>query len=80
MFVWMLTFVVSFAQDMLSAKAGSPQHDEHLFIVIHQGRTARQPRVSASFYISFAVYELWFKQIRFELQSVLDLFSGDEVD
>jgi tryptophan 2,3-dioxygenase len=48
------------AQDLESAKAGEPVHDEMLFIIVHQA------------------YELWFKQILWELDDILDLF-GDPV-
>jgi len=41
---------------------GEPEHDETLFIVIHQ------------------VYELWFKQLLHELDSIVALLDGDEVD
>ncbi|MEC8999430.1 MAG: tryptophan 2,3-dioxygenase family protein [Actinomycetota bacterium] len=41
---------------------GEPEHDETLFIVIHQ------------------VYELWFKELLHELDSVVALLDGDEVD
>ncbi len=41
---------------------GQPEHDETLFIVIHQ------------------VYELWFKQLLHELDSVVALLDRDEVE
>ncbi len=41
---------------------GAPEHDETLFIVIHQ------------------VYELWFKQLLHELDSIVALLDDDEVD
>lgn len=41
---------------------GRPEHDETLFIIIHQ------------------VYELWFKQLLHELDSVVDLLDGDHVN
>jgi tryptophan 2,3-dioxygenase len=47
-------------QDLRSAADGEPEHDEMLFIVIHQ------------------VYELWFKQILWELDHVVDLLDADE--
>ena len=40
-------------QKLISAKHGTPAHDEMLFIIIHQ------------------IYELWFKQIIHELDSVV---------
>ena len=47
-------------QRLRSAEEGEPEHDEMLFIVIHQ------------------VYELWFKQILWELDHVIDLLDGDD--
>ena len=38
-----------------------PEHDELLFIIIHQ------------------VYELWFKQIIHELESVYEIFNHDRI-
>jgi tryptophan 2,3-dioxygenase len=49
------------AQDLASAKAGDPIHDEMLFIVVHQA------------------YELWFKQITWEIDSVAAIFGQDQV-
>lgn len=49
------------AQDLESAKDGNPQHDEMLFIIVHQA------------------YELWFKQILWELDDVLTMFGGERV-
>jgi tryptophan 2,3-dioxygenase len=46
------------AQEMQSALAGHPSHDEMLFIQFHQ------------------IYELWFKQILFELDDVQQRFAG----
>jgi tryptophan 2,3-dioxygenase len=50
------------SQKMASAEAGSPVHDEMLFIIVHQA------------------YELWFKQILWELTAVADLLRRDRVD
>lgn len=50
------------AQKLESGKHGRPEHDEMLFIVVHQA------------------YELWFKQIIWEIDSILDLFDKDLVD
>lgn len=50
------------AQDLESAKHGSPVHDEMLFIIVHQ------------------TYELWFKQIGWEIDSILEIFGKDVVD
>lgn len=49
------------AQELESAKAGNPIHDEMLFIIVHQA------------------YELWFKQVLWELDDVLNIFSQDPV-
>ena len=49
------------AQELESAKAGDPIHDEMLFIVVHQA------------------YELWFKQILWELDDVMAIFSQEPV-
>jgi tryptophan 2,3-dioxygenase len=45
------------AQDLESAKAGDPIHDEMLFIIVHQA------------------YELWFKQIIWEIDSISTIFG-----
>ena len=50
------------AQDLESAKAGDPVHDEMLFIIVHQA------------------YELWFKQVIWEIDSILEIFGKDTVD
>ncbi len=50
------------AQQLESARAGEPVHDEMLFIVVHQA------------------YELWFKQILWELEDVMGAFSGESLD
>ena len=49
------------AQQLESAKAGNPIHDEMLFIIVHQA------------------YELWFKQILWELDDVIAVFSQNPV-
>ena len=49
------------AQHLESTKAGDTQHDEMLFIIVHQ------------------TYELWFKQILWELNDVLTVFGGERV-
>jgi tryptophan 2,3-dioxygenase len=41
-------------------RSDGPEHDELLFIVVHQ------------------VYELWFKQVLWELDHVVDLLDGDD--
>ncbi len=50
------------SQQLASATAGEPVHDEMLFIIVHQA------------------YELWFKQILWELDAVADLLARDRVD
>ncbi|XP_039556151.1 tryptophan 2,3-dioxygenase [Passer montanus] len=49
------------AQELESEKKGKRIHDEHLFIVTHQG------------------YELWFKQILWEMDSVREIFQNGHV-
>ena len=48
-------------QELMSAKHGTPAHDEMLFIIVHQ------------------VYELWFKQILHELDSVVSIFKQESI-
>jgi tryptophan 2,3-dioxygenase len=50
------------AQGLESSKAGSPVHDEMLFIVVHQA------------------YELWFKQILWEIDAIRRIFDQQVVD
>ena len=50
------------AQQLKSELAGTPAHDEMLFIVTHQ------------------TYELWFKQIVHELESIVDIFDDPVVE
>lgn len=50
------------AQTPWSDEAGTPIHDEKLFIIFHQ------------------VYELWFKQILFELDDIQARFAKDVLD
>jgi tryptophan 2,3-dioxygenase len=50
------------AQELASAQAGRPVHDEMLFIIVHQA------------------YELWFKQILWELDAVCEALRHDRVD
>ncbi|MPZ54777.1 MAG: tryptophan 2,3-dioxygenase [Acidimicrobiia bacterium] len=50
------------SQTLESKKAGDLQHDEMLFIIVHQA------------------YELWFKEILWELEDVIDAFGSDELD
>ncbi|HEY5890944.1 MAG TPA: tryptophan 2,3-dioxygenase family protein [Acidimicrobiia bacterium] len=49
------------AQSLESTKAGQTEHDEMLFIIVHQA------------------YELWFKQILWELDDLLRMFSREAV-
>ncbi|NXL27075.1 T23O dioxygenase, partial [Glaucidium brasilianum] len=51
------------AQELQSEKKGKKIHDEHLFIVTHQGKS----------------YELWFKQILWEMDSVRVIFQNGHV-
>ena len=41
----------------LSKENGDPQHDEHLFIIIHQA------------------FEIWFKQMLFDMDSIIEIFD-----
>jgi tryptophan 2,3-dioxygenase len=50
------------AQEPESNKAGTPAHDEMLFIVIHQA------------------YELWFKQVLHEVDSVIQIMAGPSIN
>ena len=50
------------AQQLKSELAGTPAHDEMLFIITHQ------------------TYELWFKQIVHELESIIDIFDDSVVE
>lgn len=72
------------AQRMLSTV-----HDEHLFIITHQGNTfdSRIPLLLnvvlsawTHFFDVFLAYELWFKQIIFELDSLRDLFNQENIE
>lgn len=49
------------SQELESTKDGKTQHDEMLFIIVHQA------------------YELWFKQILWEIDDVLAMFGGERV-
>jgi tryptophan 2,3-dioxygenase len=49
-------------QQLESAGAGRPAHDEMLFIIVHQA------------------YELWFKQILWEVDAVVQIMAADRVD
>ncbi|KAJ8922756.1 hypothetical protein NQ315_007791 [Exocentrus adspersus] len=56
------------AQRLLSQQNNQPVHDEHLFIVTHQGKYCKKIRHANT-------YELWFKQIIYELDSIRNVFS-----
>jgi tryptophan 2,3-dioxygenase len=49
------------AQRLETTRAGKTEHDEMLFIIVHQA------------------YELWFKQILWELDDILAMFGGERV-
>jgi tryptophan 2,3-dioxygenase len=72
------------AQYPVSQKYGNLAHDEHLFIVIHQSITIFLFQIFL-FLIRInnntnIAYELWFKQIIFELDSVISLLAKPVVD
>lgn len=69
----MLDKVLS-AQRMLSKENNHPVHDEHLFIVTHQGIHIKHKKNFFSKSVVTA-YELWFKQIIYELDSIRGIFS-----
>ena len=50
------------SQRLESGRTGRPEHDEMLFVIVHQS------------------YELWFKQIIWELDSIIEIFGKDVVD
>lgn len=60
-----------------SAEAGKPAHDEHLFIIIHQVciLAALYPSCLRPGNRSAQVYELWFKQILHEMDSIITIFK-----
>ena len=72
------------SQTLLSARNDQdgrpPVHDEHLFIIIHQSRrenAARSRIVDAS---RCAGFELWFKQIIWEIDSLRAIFNNENID
>lgn len=75
------------AQCMLSKEDKRPVHDEHLFIITHQGLSTSltlplQP-ISNTLFLSFSfclAYELWFKQIIFEFDSIRDMLDAEVID
>lgn len=82
------------AQRMLSPSDHKPVHDEHLFIVVHQGKFSQDVQIFLkarllqtliidsrdSLIIFLLAYELWFKQIIFELDSLRDLFNTESIE
>lgn len=70
------------AQRLLSTENNKPVHDEHLFIITHQGN------IQLIYYfvlflqicIFVLAYELWFKQIIYELDSIRDLFNSEIIE
>lgn len=82
------------AQRMLSPSDHKPVHDEHLFIVVHQGKFSQDVQTFLkarllqtliidsrdSLIIFLLAYELWFKQIIFELDSLRDLFNTESIE
>lgn len=75
------------AQYMQSTASDRPVHDEHLFIITHQGNKRfanwenHWNRIFIRNHFTFdAAYELWFKQIIYEIDSIRDLFNTITVD
>lgn len=73
------------AQCMLSKEDKRPVHDEHLFIITHQGlstslaHTLTLSNICISLSLCLA-YELWFKQIIFEFDSIRDMLDAEVID
>lgn len=79
------------AQKMQSAESDRPVHDEHLFIITHQGKryTIRwmiwisiciYNELNSKKLVYSLAYELWFKQIIYEIDSIRELFNTITVD
>lgn len=77
------------AQQMASEKTSKPVHDEHLFIITHQGIelfvyiihfTMIGIFICQIFDAFLIAYELWFKQIIFELDSLRTLFDQNLIE
>ena len=73
------------SQVLLSAKHDqnkNPVHDEHLFIVIHQSNESRcARRRDSTFTRVFSLgFELWFKQILWEIDSLRHIFGNKSID
>ena len=70
------------SQVLLSAKHDpnkKPVHDEHLFIVIHQSERSAL-LLFDSIRFSFVGFELWFKQIIWEIDSLRTIFGNKSID
>ncbi|KAB0404938.1 hypothetical protein E2I00_016691 [Balaenoptera physalus] len=71
------------AQELQSEIKGNKIHDEHLFIITHQGKLHTRLDGSHHFLTDndfpLAAYELWFKQILWELDSVREIFQHGHV-
>lgn len=81
------------AQQMASEKTSTPVHDEHLFIITHQGIMNFWNFVYGWLWFvmhqifncqilddSLIAYELWFKQIIFELDSLRTFFDSKVIE
>lgn len=71
------------AQCMLSKEDKRPVHDEHLFIITHQGMSISLSLTHAFSNLSVSLwlaYELWFKQIIFEFDSIRDMLDAEVID
>lgn len=76
------------AQCMLSKEDKRPVHDEHLFIITHQGMFSLSLSHLLLLALSICIlylylvlaYELWFKQIIFEFDSIRDMLNAEVID
>ncbi|KAH8289325.1 hypothetical protein KR054_003858, partial [Drosophila jambulina] len=68
------------AQCMLSQEDKRPVHDEHLFIITHQGEYLYLKSISVAVSSTVSAYELWFKQIIFEFDSIRDMLDAEVID
>lgn len=65
------------AQRLLSEHFGNETvHDEHLFIITHQGNCCFLNCFTHEQTYLLLAYELWFKQILYELDSVREMFAA----
>ena len=65
------------AQRLLSEHFGNETvHDEHLFIITHQGDCWLLCFLTQALTDVLVAYELWFKQILYELDSVREMFAA----